>query len=26
MILGGGNAEIRMALAVQELANTVEGK
>jgi T-complex protein 1 subunit beta len=26
VIYGGGNAEIRMALAVQELANTVEGK
>ena len=25
-IYGGGNAEMRMALAVQELANTVEGK
>jgi len=25
-ILGGGNAEIRMSLAVQDLANTVEGK
>jgi len=26
VIYGGGNAEIRMALAVQELAHTVEGK
>jgi len=26
VIYGGGNAEIRMSLAVQELANTVEGK
>ena len=25
-IYGGGNAEMRMALAVQDLANTVEGK
>lgn len=26
VLYGGGNAEMRMALAVQELANTVEGK
>jgi len=26
VIFGGGNAEIRMSLAVQELANTTEGK
>lgn len=26
VIYGGGNAEVRMSLAVQELANTVEGK